>query len=121
MEQLFNDLGINPPFLVIGLLGGILAFTREKDISFSRALIYIVSGALLSNYLTPIALFYLGISSIDGKRAGHFIIGFLSTHLLDGAFKITSKFANNPQETIKEWNDLRKGVKKQDETPKSDN
>lgn len=121
MQQFFNDLGINPPFLLIGLLGGVLAFTREKEITFSRALIYIISGALLSNYLTPIALFYLGISSIDGKRAGHFVIGFLATHFLDGIIKITSKFATNPQETIKELNDLRKGVTKKDETPKSDN
>lgn len=119
MEQFFNDLGINPPFLIIGLLGGILAFTREKNISFSRALIYIVSGALLSNYLTPIALFYLGISSLDGKRAVHFVIGFLATHFLDGIIKITEKFASNPQGTIKELNDFRKGIKNDDNSKSS--
>lgn len=103
-QDWIQQLGFKLPSLAAGFFGGIVSLTYEKSVTFSRALLMIVTGAVCAGYLPPILNKWLNFGdSLENGLA--FIVGLLSMKLVGGLMKLGERFEKNPLKTIKNLKD----------------
>ena len=73
--------GINTLLLLAGLAGGVVSLSYIKPLNKIQACTAVLSGALMANYLTPLALWWAKIPQEFELGAG-FLIGLTGMHLV---------------------------------------
>lgn len=104
MEQL-QKLGIQIGFLFSGLFGAILMTTKAEKTDTKSVILSLIGGMAAANYLTPVLVDMLNITSIKNQNGIAFIAGFLGLKLVEiisekfleklGGNKKTSRKRNN--------------------------
>lgn len=73
--------GLNAVLLLSGLFGGVVSLSYLKPLTRWQAAMAVLSGALLANYLTPMALWYAKIPHEFQLGTG-FLIGLTGMHIV---------------------------------------
>jgi hypothetical protein len=83
IKQTLTELGINIGMSVGGFLGSLLLVGKQKGASLRTQLFSILAGTLSANYVTPLAVNFLGVELESAKFAMAFIVGFSGLRLVE--------------------------------------
>jgi hypothetical protein len=83
LKQTLTELGINIGMSVGGFLGSLLLVGKQKGASLRTQLFSILAGTLSANYVTPLAVNFLGVELESAKFAMAFIVGFSGLRLVE--------------------------------------
>ena len=100
IKEFLAEMGITLPFLLAGSMGAVTSLVYEKQLSFKRALLLILVGAVSSAYLSPLVAVQLGLSDTVSNMSA-FITGLLSMRIIGALLEIGDKLKNNPAKIIK--------------------
>jgi hypothetical protein len=82
MEYL-QKFGIQIGFLFSGLFGAILMTTKSDKTDVKSVVLSLIGGMAAANYLTPVLVELLNITSIKNQNGIAFIAGFLGLKLVE--------------------------------------
>lgn len=77
------ELGINVGMSLGGFFGSLLLVGKQKGASIRTQLFSILAGTLSANYITPLAVNFLGIELESAKFAAAFLVGFSGLRLVE--------------------------------------
>ena len=83
IKQMMMELGINVGMSVGGFFGSLLLVGKQKGASIRTQLFSILAGTLSANYITPLAVNFLGVELESAKFAMAFIVGFSGLRLVE--------------------------------------
>jgi hypothetical protein len=83
LKQMMMELGINVGMSVGGFFGSLLLVGKQKGASIRTQMFSILAGTLSANYITPLAVNFLGIELESAKFAMAFIVGFSGLRLVE--------------------------------------
>lgn len=88
--------GLNAVLLLSGLFGGVVSLSYLKPLSRTQAMMAVLSGALMANYLTPLAMWYSKIPQEFELGAG-FLIGLTGMHTVPLILAVGKRFVERSQ------------------------
>lgn len=83
VKQMLMELGINVGMSVGGFFGSLLLVGKQKGASIRTQMFSILAGTLSANYITPLAVNFLGIELESAKFAAAFLVGFSGLRLVE--------------------------------------
>ncbi len=83
LKQMMMELGINVGMSVGGFFGSLLLVGKQKGASIRTQLFSILAGTLSANYLTPLAITFLGIELESAQFAMAFLVGFSGLRVVE--------------------------------------
>jgi len=93
--QWLKIIGLELGLLVAGLFGAIVSMPKEKELKFMGRVIWVISGSMIANYLTPIFSAWLNMGDNTKYGAG-FLLGYLGIKSVELAIvRIKDKFKSN--------------------------
>lgn len=109
MEDILLKLGLKAGHLITGLIAGIMGLVfNNRPRSFRqkiRSYFVVVSGAILTGYLTPLVL--LKWTFLNGAEYSiAFVVGLFGMGLVESIFVLLNKLKDNPIEVGKALKDL---------------
>lgn len=82
-KQMLMELGINVGMSLGGFFGSLLLVGKQKGASIRTQMFSILAGTLSANYITPLAVNFLGIELESAKFAAAFLVGFSGLRLVE--------------------------------------
>ncbi len=76
MKEFLMGIGINIGLAVSGFFGSLLLVGQQKEQNIREQIVSIIGGTMSANYLTPIAIDTLNLSSESLHFGVAFVIGF---------------------------------------------
>jgi hypothetical protein len=83
LKQMMMELGINVGMSLGGFFGSLLLVGKQAGASIRTQLFSILAGTLSANYVTPLAVNFLGVELESAKFAMAFIVGFSGLRLVE--------------------------------------
>ena len=82
--------GINVVLALAGVAGGVVSLSYLRPLTKLQAGMAVLSGALMANYLTPMALWWAKIPTEFELGTG-FLIGLTGMHLIPGLMAVAQR------------------------------
>ena len=109
MEDILAKMGLKGVHILTGLIAGMMGLLfNNKPRNFRqkiRSYIVVVSGAILTGYVTPLVLIYFHILN-GAEYSVAFIVGLFGMGLIEGLFALLNKLKNDPIEIGKAIRDI---------------
>lgn len=97
----YANIFVDSPFFT-GFVGAFTAMLLPSEkMGFFKRAAYIIVGALVAGYFSPLIIDLLGIESNHAQNAIVFVVGMIGMMVAGGLLKLGKEFKNNPVETWK--------------------
>jgi hypothetical protein len=88
--------GVKLAYLIAGFAGGVVSLTYVRPLNKWQGCLAIITGALGSNYLTPMLMHYAKFDT-PLEHGSAFIIGLCAMNIIPGIIFLSEKWKKDPK------------------------
>ena len=111
MEDVLAKMGLKGIHLITGLLGGCIGLIYGKKVRTWRdklkAVLIVLSGAIVTGYVTPLILVYKP-NWIGAEYSIAFVVGIFGMSIIKDVFSFLYEFGKSPLEYLKMFRSVKK-------------
>ena len=99
VEMALEIPGIKLTVAIAGFAGGVVSLSYVKPLTKWQAFLAVFTGAVCSNYLTPLVVEYFKPYP-TGEGGTAFLVGLTSMNLIPGVIKLSERFREKPEDFL---------------------